>query len=53
MASLERRTQKEQPWWVPRYQNRGKIEQYLGDTQPFLVEILAVRVMQVLNGHVS
>lgn len=55
---MELRAQKEQqsqekPWWVPRYQNRGKIEQYLGDTQPFLVEILAVRVMQVLNGHVS
>jgi hypothetical protein len=56
MASLQQqppRAQKEQPWWVPRYQNHGKIEQYLGDTQPFLVEILAVRVMQVLNGHVS
>ena len=54
MASQQQpRAQKEQPWWVPRYQNRGKIEQYLGDTQPFLVEILAVRVMQVLNGHVS
>lgn len=41
------------PWWEPKYKNRGKIEEFLGNTQPYLVEILAVRVMQTLNGHVS
>lgn len=40
-------------WWESSYKNRGKMEDYLGNTQPFLVEILAVRVMQTLNGNVS
>lgn len=44
---------KQTSWWAPQYQNRGKIEDFLGNTQPFLVEVLAVRVMQVLNGGVS
>ena len=41
------------PWWVPQYKNRGRVEEFLGNGQPFLVEALAVRTMQVLNGNAS
>tara|TARA_B100000780_G_C21066131_1_gene428698 strand:- start:129 stop:1070 length:942 start_codon:yes stop_codon:yes gene_type:complete len=40
-------------WWEEKYKNRGNIEDFLGNTQPFLVEVLAVRIMQTLNGNVS
>tara|TARA_B100000768_G_C11248625_1_gene362981 strand:+ start:300 stop:1100 length:801 start_codon:yes stop_codon:yes gene_type:complete len=40
-------------WWNGKYANRASIEKYLGNTQPFLVEILAVRIWQMLNGDVS
>ena len=46
-------TEGSSPWWEPKYRNRGNIEEFLGNAQPFLVEVLAVRVMQALNGHAS
>jgi len=40
----------ESEWWCPRYRNRGGLDDYLGDTQPAHVEVLAVRIAQYLNG---
>ena len=37
-------------WWCKRYRNRGDLADYLGDTQPWLVEIFAVRLAQSING---
>lgn len=36
-------------WWCPRYRNRGNLCDFLGDTQPLGVEVLAVRVAQWIN----
>lgn len=36
-------------WFCVRYKNHGRIEEYLGDTQPYSVEVSAVRVAQWLN----
>ena len=36
-------------WWSPRYQNCRSMELYLGDSDPWFVEVLAVRVTQLLN----
>jgi len=40
-------------WYEPQYRNGGKMEDYLGNTQPSLVEVVAVRLWQALNGGVS
>ena len=40
----------ESEWGGPRYRNRGGLDDYLGDTQPAHVEVLAVRIAQYLNG---
>lgn len=40
-------------WWCARYKNCGRIEEFLGDTQPYWVEVVAVRVAQWLNGCVT
>lgn len=40
-------------WWCPRYKNRGRIDEFLGDSQPARVEVVAVRVAQWLNNCVS
>lgn len=40
-------------WWCARYKNRGRIEEFLGDTEPYRVEVVAVRIAQWLNGCVS
>lgn len=39
----------EREWWCPRYRNRGDLCDFLGDTQPMLVEVFAVRVAQMIN----
>ena len=40
-------------WFCVRYKNNGRIEEYLGDTQPYFVEVIAVRFSQWLNGSLS
>ena len=41
-------------WWCTRYKNCShRVEDYLGDTQPTRIEVIAVRVAQWLNGCVS
>ena len=30
------------PWYAPRYRNRGRLDEYLGDTQAHYLEILTV-----------
>lgn len=40
-------------WFCVRYKNHGRIEEYLGDTQPYWVECVAVRCAQWLNGSAS
>lgn len=40
-------------WYCVRYKNCGRLEEYLGDTQPYFVEVLAVRFAQWLNGGYS
>lgn len=37
-------------WFCARYKNHGRIEDYLGDSQPYWVEVVAVRCAQWLNG---
>ena len=37
-------------WFCARYKNHGHIEEYLGDTQPHWVEVVAVRFWQWING---
>jgi len=37
-------------WWCPRYRNRGSLSDFLGDTQPLWVEVVAVRTAQWMNG---
>ena len=39
----------EREWWCPRYRNRGDLCDFLGDTQPLLIEVFAVRVAQMIN----
>lgn len=39
--------------YCPRYKNRGSLAEYLGDSQPLLLEKVAVRVVQTLNGCLS
>jgi len=36
---------------VVAYKNRGEIEEFMGDTQPYLVEVLAVRIFLLLQGN--
>ena len=43
----------EAPWYGLRYRNRGRLDEYLGDTQPHYFEVLAVRVTGWLNGRQS
>lgn len=38
-----------QGWWSSRYQNCRSLELYLGDTNPWFIEVLAVRLVQWLN----
>ena len=42
------------PWYEDGYTNKaGRIEQNMGTDEPFLVELMAVRTWQCLNGCVS
>lgn len=44
------------PWHSQYYKNgpdSGKLEEYMGTREPFLVEVLSVRVRQFLNGNKS
>lgn len=38
------------PWYAPRYRNRGRLDEYLGDTQAHYLEILTVEWVNVLTG---
>lgn len=40
-------------FWCPRYKNCGTVDEFLGDSQPAWVEVVAVRVAQWLNSCVS
>ena len=40
-------------WYEPRYRNIGRLEEFLGDTEPFWVEVVAVRFGQWINGCYS
>ena len=40
-------------WYCARYRNAGNIDEYLGDTQPYFVEVVAVRFSQWLGGDYS
>ncbi len=42
-----------EPWYEPRYRNCGRLEEFLGDTEPFWVEVVAVRFGQWINGCYS
>ena len=39
-----------EPFYCPRYRNRGTLDEFLGDTQPTYLECVAVRTVQWLNG---
>lgn len=45
--------QPSEPWYAPRYRNRGNIVEFLGDTQASFWEAWAVRLTHRLNGHES
>ena len=41
------------PWYAPRYRNRGRLDEYLGDPQAHFLEILDVSFISWLNGYQS
>ena len=39
-----------EPFYCPRYRNRGNLAEFLGDSQATYVEVVAVRLVQWING---
>ena len=38
------------PFYEPRYKNSGSLAEFLGNEQPLFLEVIAVRLIQTLNG---